>query len=47
MHGHHYPPAYQAWIIWALGVAFYFSGFFHRMINAVMADQLMADFQIG
>jgi MFS family permease len=47
MHGHQYPPAYQAWIIWALGVAFYFSGFFHRMVTAVMADQLMADFQIG
>jgi len=47
MHGHQYPPAYQAWIIWTLGVAFYFSGFFHRMVTAVMADQLMADFQIG
>jgi len=47
MHGNHYPPAYQAWIIWALGVAFYFSGFFHRMVTAVMADQLMADFKIG
>jgi hypothetical protein len=30
-----------------LGIAFYFSGFFHRMVTAVMADQLMADFNIG
>ena len=42
-----YPPASQSWIIWCLGVAFYFSGFFHRMVTAVMADQLMADFRIG
>ncbi len=47
MHRHPYPPAYQSWIIWALGVTFYFSGFFHRMVTAVMADQLMADFNIG
>lgn len=47
MHRHPYPPAYQSWTIWALGVAFYFSGFFHRMVTAVMADQLMADFNIG
>lgn len=47
MHKHPYPPAYQSLIIWALGVTFYFSGFFHRMVTAVMADQLMADFNIG
>jgi predicted MFS family arabinose efflux permease len=47
MNLHQYPPAYQSWIIWCLGVAFYFSGFFHRMVTAVMADQLMADFEIG
>jgi len=47
MHKHPYPPAYQSWVIWALGVTFYFSGFFHRMVTAVMADQLMADFNIG
>lgn len=47
MNQHQYPPAYQSWIIWCLGVAFYFSGFFHRMVTAVMADQLMADFEIG
>ena len=47
MDQHKYPPACQSWIIWCLGVAFYFSGFFHRMVTAVMADQLMADFKIG
>ncbi len=47
MDQHQYPPAYQSWITWCLGVAFYFSGFFHRMVTAVMADQLMADFRIG
>lgn len=47
MNQHHYPPASQSWTIWFLGVAFYFSGFFHRMVTAVMADQLMADFEIG
>ena len=42
-----YPPAYQSWVTLFLGVAFYFSGFFHRMVTAVMADQLMVDFNIG
>ncbi|MEK6195544.1 MAG: MFS transporter [Deltaproteobacteria bacterium] len=42
-----YPPAYQSWLALCLGIAFYFSGFFHRMVTAVMADQLMADFNIG
>ena len=42
-----YPPAYQSWLTLCLGIAFYFSGFFHRMVTAVMADQLMADFNIG
>jgi sugar phosphate permease len=42
-----YPPAYQSWATLFLGVAFYFSGFFHRMVTAVMADQLMVDFDIG
>ena len=41
------PPAYQSWLTLCLGIAFYFSGFFHRMVTAVMADQLMADFDIG
>ncbi len=44
---HNYPPAYQSWLALSLGIAFYFSGFFHRMVTAVMADQLMADFNIG
>ena len=47
MHQHNYPPAYQSWLTLCLGVAFYFSGFFHRMVTAVMADHLMADFNIG
>jgi MFS family permease len=47
MHEHQYPPAHQSWITWGLGVAFYFTGFFHRMVPAVMADQLMVDFDIG
>ena len=47
MHRHQYPPAYQSWITWGLGVAFYFTGFFHRMVPAVMADQLVVDFKIG
>jgi sugar phosphate permease len=47
MHRYNYPPAYQSWLSLCLGIAFYFSGFFHRMVTAVMADQLMADFNIG
>ena len=47
MHRHNYPPAYQSWLTVCLGIAFYFTGFFHRMVTAVMADQLMADFNIG
>jgi sugar phosphate permease len=41
------PPASLAWLIWGLGAAFYFSGFYHRVAPAVMTDQLMADFNIG
>jgi len=47
MQRNNYPPAYQSWLVLFLGTAFYFSGFFHRMVTAVMADQLMADFNIG
>jgi len=47
MHRQNYPSAYQSWLTLCLGIAFYFSGFFHRMVTAVMADQLMADFNIG
>ena len=42
-----YPPAYQSWFTLFLGIAFYFSGYFHRMVTAVIADQLMVDFGIG
>ena len=47
MERHNYPPASQSWLTLCLGIAFYFSGFFHRMVTAVMAAQLMADFNIG
>ena len=47
MKRHNYPPASQSWLTLCLGIAFYFSGFFHRMVTAVMADQLMSDFNIG
>ena len=47
MYRHNHPPAYQSWLTLCLGITFYFSGFFHRMVTAVMADQLMADFNIG
>ena len=42
-----HPPASLAWLVWGLGAAFYFSGFYHRVAPAVMTDQLMADFHIG
>ncbi|MBA4423901.1 MAG: MFS transporter, partial [Syntrophus sp. (in: bacteria)] len=42
-----YPPAALAWLVWGLGAAFYFSGFYHRVAPAVMTDQLMTDFRIG
>ena len=42
-----HPPASLAWLVWGLGAAFYFTGFYHRVAPAVMTDQLMAEFQIG
>ena len=42
-----HPPASLAWLVWGLGAAFYFSGFYHRVAPAVMTDRLMADFHIG
>jgi MFS family permease len=42
-----YPPVSLAWLVWGLGAAFYFAGFYHRVAPAVMTDQLMADFHIG
>jgi MFS family permease len=42
-----YPPAWLAWLVWGLGAAFYFIGFYHRVAPAVMTNQLMADFNIG
>ncbi|MCX5830955.1 MAG: MFS transporter [Deltaproteobacteria bacterium] len=42
-----HPPAALAWLVWGLGAAFYFTGFYHRVAPAVMTDSLMADFHIG
>ena len=42
-----YPPAALAWLVWGLGAAFYFNGFYHRVTPAVMTDQLMTEFHIG
>jgi MFS family permease len=42
-----HPPAALAWLVWGLGAAFYFSGFYQRVAPAVMTDTLMADFHIG
>jgi len=42
-----YPPAALAWLVWGLGAALYFAGFFHRVAPAVMTDRLRADFRIG
>ena len=42
-----HPPAALARLVWGLGAAFYFTGFYHRVAPAVMTDSLMADFHIG
>jgi len=42
-----HPPAALAWLVWGLGAAFYFTGFYHRVAPAVMTGPLMADFHIG
>lgn len=42
-----HPPAALAWIVWGLGAAFYFAGFYHRVAPAVMTGPLMAEFHIG
>jgi MFS family permease len=47
MNEKNYPPAAVSWLIWGLGAAFYFSGFYHRVAPAVMTDELMTDFKIG
>jgi MFS family permease len=47
MNRKNYPPAALAWLVWGLGAAFYFSGFYHRVAPAVMTDQLMTDFRIS
>ncbi|EKD40757.1 MAG: major facilitator superfamily MFS_1 [uncultured bacterium] len=42
-----YPPMYLAWLVWGLGAILYFTGFYQRVVPAVMTDLLMAEFQIG
>lgn len=42
-----YPPATLALLVWSLGAAFYFTGFYHRVAPAVMTDPLMSEFGIG
>jgi MFS family permease len=42
-----YPPASLAWLVWGLGAAFYFTGFYHRVAPAVMTDPLMLEFGVG
>ncbi|HIJ42105.1 MAG TPA: MFS transporter [Deltaproteobacteria bacterium] len=42
-----YPPAFQSWLVWGLGAAFYCSGFYQRVAPAVITDHLMADFSMG
>jgi len=45
--GQRYAPATLGWLIWGLGAAFYFSGFYQRVAPAIMTDRLMMDFGIG
>ena len=40
-------PPFLAWLVWGLGAAFYFSGFYQRVAPAVMTEPLMAEFKIG
>jgi MFS family permease len=47
MNPKNHPPATLAWLVWGLGAAFYFTGFYLRVAPAVMTDALMADFHIG
>ncbi len=43
----HYPPLWLAWLMWGLVATLYLIGFFQRMAPAVMAEELMRDFQLG
>lgn len=40
-------PAAIAWLIWALGAAFYAYGFFQRVAPSAMTEELMRDFAVG
>lgn len=41
-----YAPLWLAWLMWGLVATLYFIGFFQRMAPAVIADDLMRDFQL-
>ncbi|MFZ0611888.1 MAG: hypothetical protein WAM73_06610 [Desulfobacterales bacterium] len=41
------PPACLSWSIWVLGALLYLFGFYQRVAPAVMATELMNDFNIG
>jgi sugar phosphate permease len=41
-----YGPTWLAWLMWGLVAVLYAIGFFQRMVPAVIADNLMRDFQL-
>ena len=41
------PPLTLAFLVWGLGAAFYFIGFFQRVTPAVITRELMTEFSIG
>jgi MFS family permease len=41
------PPLSLAFLVWGLGAALYFIGFFQRVTPAVITSELMAEFSIG
>ncbi len=42
-----FPPLLPAFLVWGLGAALYFIGFFQRVTPAVITRELMAEFSIG
>jgi sugar phosphate permease len=41
-----HPPAFLAFLMWGMAVAFYLFGFFHRVTPAVLTSELMRDFSL-
>jgi sugar phosphate permease len=41
-----YPPSTLAWLIWGVGAALYFIGFYHRVAPAVITQELSAAFDL-